>query len=120
MRRRPSGAYKCTKCDKFGHNVLSCKRLTQDPNALEIKRKPKTSHKNINVQTTVDVQSSVLANVRENIDVHANVDVRANVQSNVQGNVQHHVDASQVVNNVVAENNVVHIDASQAESCVVK
>ncbi|CAK8531341.1 unnamed protein product [Lathyrus sativus] len=27
-RRRPGVAYKCSKCDKFGHNALSCKSLT--------------------------------------------------------------------------------------------
>ena len=36
-RRRPGVAYKCTKCDKFGHNVMSCKSHTQDPNALKRK-----------------------------------------------------------------------------------
>lgn len=36
-KRIPNVAYKCTKCDKFGHNALSCKSLTQDPNALKRK-----------------------------------------------------------------------------------
>ena len=30
-------SYRCTKCDKFGHNVQSCKSKKQDPNALKIK-----------------------------------------------------------------------------------
>ncbi|KAI5395791.1 hypothetical protein KIW84_062102 [Lathyrus oleraceus] len=95
-RRRPGIAYKFTKCDKFGHNALSCKSLTQDPNAL--KRKS-------SVQTNIDVQSSVQINV----DVQANVDIHANV------NVQDHVDASQVMNNVVFENNLVHIYGIQVK-----
>ncbi|XP_058770844.1 uncharacterized protein LOC131644373 [Vicia villosa] len=38
-RRRLSGvSYRCTKCDKVGHNVKSCKRKRQDPNALNRKR----------------------------------------------------------------------------------
>ncbi|KAI5404655.1 hypothetical protein KIW84_051710 [Lathyrus oleraceus] len=41
-RRRPGITYNCTKCDKFRHNDLSCKSLTQDPNALKRKRKPKS------------------------------------------------------------------------------
>lgn len=36
-RRRTHVSYKCTKCDKFGHNALSCKSIIQDPNALKIK-----------------------------------------------------------------------------------
>lgn len=36
-RRRLDVAYKCTKCDKFGHNALSCKRLIQDRNAFKRK-----------------------------------------------------------------------------------
>lgn len=37
-RRRLSGvSYRCTKCDKLGHNVQSCKSKKQDPNALKIK-----------------------------------------------------------------------------------
>ncbi|XP_058733586.1 uncharacterized protein LOC131605219 [Vicia villosa] len=39
--RRHKVEYKCTKCDKFGHNALTCKSLTQDPNALKRKRKVK-------------------------------------------------------------------------------
>ncbi|KAI5407731.1 hypothetical protein KIW84_053826 [Lathyrus oleraceus] len=42
-KRRPDVAYKCTKFDKFGHNTLSFKSLTQYPNALKRKRKPKAS-----------------------------------------------------------------------------
>ncbi|XP_050897763.1 alpha,alpha-trehalose-phosphate synthase [UDP-forming] 6 [Lathyrus oleraceus] len=35
-RKRRSGvAYKCTKCDNFGHNAMTCKATTQDPNALK-------------------------------------------------------------------------------------
>ncbi|XP_058759549.1 uncharacterized protein LOC131632841 [Vicia villosa] len=41
--RRHKIEYKCTKCDKFGHNALTCKSLTQDPNALKRKRKVKKS-----------------------------------------------------------------------------
>ncbi|XP_050888646.1 uncharacterized protein LOC127093787 [Lathyrus oleraceus] len=37
-RKRRSGvAYKCTKCDNFGHNAMTCKATTQDPNALKRK-----------------------------------------------------------------------------------
>lgn len=36
-RRLPGVSYRCTKCDKFGHNVQSCKRKKQDPNALKRK-----------------------------------------------------------------------------------
>ncbi|XP_058733542.1 uncharacterized protein LOC131605168 [Vicia villosa] len=39
--RRHNVEYKCTKCDKFGHNALTCKSLTQDPNALKRKWKVK-------------------------------------------------------------------------------
>ncbi|XP_058741902.1 uncharacterized protein LOC131614317 [Vicia villosa] len=41
-KRRPGVAYKCTKCDKFGHNVMTCKSKTQDPDALKRKRKVKS------------------------------------------------------------------------------
>ncbi|KAI5411121.1 hypothetical protein KIW84_056315 [Lathyrus oleraceus] len=38
-RKRRSGvAYKCTKCDNFGHNAMTCKATTQDPNALKRKK----------------------------------------------------------------------------------
>ena len=36
-RRRHGVAYKYIKCDKFGHNALTCKSLTQVPNAMKIK-----------------------------------------------------------------------------------
>lgn len=42
-RRRPGVDYKCTKYDKFGHNAMSCKSPTQDPNALKRKVMFKTT-----------------------------------------------------------------------------
>ena len=36
-RRLPGVSYRCTTCDKFGHNAQSCKSTTQDPNALKRK-----------------------------------------------------------------------------------
>lgn len=36
-RRRNCVSYKCIKCNKFGHNALSCKGTTQKLNALKIK-----------------------------------------------------------------------------------
>ena len=36
-RRLPGVSYRCTKCDKIGHNVHSCKRKKQDLNALNRK-----------------------------------------------------------------------------------
>lgn len=36
-RRKPYVSYKYTKCDKFGHNALSCESTTQNTNDLEIK-----------------------------------------------------------------------------------
>jgi hypothetical protein len=33
--RRPGVSYRCTKCDKFGHNKRKCKSTTQDPNAAK-------------------------------------------------------------------------------------
>ncbi|KAI5425876.1 hypothetical protein KIW84_031629 [Lathyrus oleraceus] len=41
-------SYRCTKCDKFGHNVQSCKSKKQDPNALKIKKKIKADAGNVN------------------------------------------------------------------------
>ncbi|XP_058749599.1 uncharacterized protein LOC131622543 [Vicia villosa] len=38
-RRLPGVAYRCTKCDKVGHNVKSCKSKEQHPNALKRKKK---------------------------------------------------------------------------------
>ncbi|KAI5428387.1 hypothetical protein KIW84_033394 [Lathyrus oleraceus] len=37
--RRSGVAYRCTKCDKFGHNSRKCQRNEQDPNTLKRKRK---------------------------------------------------------------------------------
>ncbi|XP_050875546.1 uncharacterized protein LOC127121414 [Lathyrus oleraceus] len=54
-RKRRSGvAYKCTKCDNFGHNAMTCKATTQDPNALKRKRKPKKGH----VPTATDMPTA--------------------------------------------------------------
>ena len=36
-RRLPGVSYRCTKCDKFGHNAQTCKSTTQDPNGLKRK-----------------------------------------------------------------------------------
>ncbi|KAI5384163.1 hypothetical protein KIW84_071245 [Lathyrus oleraceus] len=38
----------CTKCDKFGHNIQSCKSKKQDPNALKRKKKVKDDAGNVN------------------------------------------------------------------------
>ncbi|XP_058773017.1 uncharacterized protein LOC131647121 [Vicia villosa] len=38
-RRLPGVSYRCTRCDKIGHNVKSCKSKKQDPNALKRKKK---------------------------------------------------------------------------------
>jgi len=35
--RRPGVSYRCTKCDKFGHNKRRCKSTIHDPN--DAKRK---------------------------------------------------------------------------------
>ncbi|XP_058776719.1 uncharacterized protein LOC131651056 [Vicia villosa] len=35
--RLPSVSYRCTKCDKIGHNVKSCKSKKQNPNSLKRK-----------------------------------------------------------------------------------
>jgi hypothetical protein len=35
--RRPGVSYRCTKCDKFGHNYRRCKSTIQDPNAAKRK-----------------------------------------------------------------------------------
>src|SRR3954464_14229247 len=34
-RRLPGVSYRCTRCDKIGHNIKSCKSKVQDPNALK-------------------------------------------------------------------------------------
>lgn len=36
-KRLPGVSYRCSKCDKFGHNSQSCKSKTQDPNGLKRK-----------------------------------------------------------------------------------
>ncbi|CAK8531110.1 unnamed protein product [Lathyrus sativus] len=62
-KRRPGVAYKCTKCDKFDHNTLTCNSLTRDPNALKIKRKPKVEKNPVNVEDSVmptDVEATVV------------------------------------------------------------
>ncbi|CAK8562212.1 unnamed protein product [Lathyrus sativus] len=42
--RSPGVAYRCTKCDKFGHNSRKCQSIIQDTNALKRKRKiPRTN-----------------------------------------------------------------------------
>ncbi|XP_058776962.1 uncharacterized protein LOC131651313 [Vicia villosa] len=38
-RRLPGVSYRCTKCDKVGHNVKSCKSKRQNPNALKRKKR---------------------------------------------------------------------------------
>ncbi|XP_058749183.1 uncharacterized protein LOC131622170 [Vicia villosa] len=40
-RRLPGVSYRCTICDKFGHNAQTCKSTTQNPNALKRKKKVK-------------------------------------------------------------------------------
>ncbi|XP_058751316.1 uncharacterized protein LOC131624382 [Vicia villosa] len=49
-RRLPGVSYRCTTCDKFGHNAQSCKSSVQDQNALKRKKKVKT------IQTTQTTQ----------------------------------------------------------------
>ncbi|KAI5388074.1 hypothetical protein KIW84_073964 [Lathyrus oleraceus] len=46
--RFPGVSYRCTKCDKFGHNIQSCKSKKEDPNALKRKKKLKTDADNVN------------------------------------------------------------------------
>ncbi|XP_058781430.1 uncharacterized protein LOC131655613 [Vicia villosa] len=46
-RRLPGVSYRCTICDKFGHNAQTCKSTTQNPNALKRKKKVK-----LDAQTT--------------------------------------------------------------------
>ncbi|XP_058769018.1 uncharacterized protein LOC131642868 [Vicia villosa] len=59
-RRFPGVSYRCTKCDKFGHNAQTCKSTTQDPNALKRKRKMK-----VEVQSgTTEVQTQGLSEVQ--------------------------------------------------------
>ncbi|XP_058767169.1 uncharacterized protein LOC131640807 [Vicia villosa] len=41
-RRLPGVSYRCTKCDKVGHNVKSCKSKKQHPNGLKRKKKVKS------------------------------------------------------------------------------
>ncbi|CAI8591544.1 unnamed protein product [Vicia faba] len=54
--RRVGVAYRCTHCDKFGHNSRKCQAKEQDPNALKRKRKtPRTKvskKSDANVDTT--------------------------------------------------------------------
>ncbi|KAI5408164.1 hypothetical protein KIW84_054125 [Lathyrus oleraceus] len=100
-RRRLGVAYKCTKYDKFGHNALSCKSLTQDFNALKRKK-------------NVDVRPDVQANVQPDVNVDVKPDVHGYVQPDVHGDMQ--PDASQADNKVDIDNNVA---TSQASSCVV-
>ncbi|XP_058725696.1 uncharacterized protein LOC131596990 [Vicia villosa] len=38
-RRLPGVSYRCTRCDKIGHNIKSCKSKVQDPSALKRKKK---------------------------------------------------------------------------------
>ncbi|XP_058746238.1 uncharacterized protein LOC131619115 [Vicia villosa] len=42
-RRLPGVSYRCTTCDKFGHNAQTCKSSVQDENALKRKKKVKTT-----------------------------------------------------------------------------
>ncbi|KAI5411318.1 hypothetical protein KIW84_056421 [Lathyrus oleraceus] len=46
--RFPSIYYRCTKCDKFRHNIQSCKSKKQDLNALKRKKKVKADAGNVN------------------------------------------------------------------------
>ncbi|XP_058742157.1 uncharacterized protein LOC131614611 [Vicia villosa] len=56
-KRRPGVAYKCTKCDQFGRNALTCKSLTQDPAALKRKRKVRAQKKATTAEEPTDAQS---------------------------------------------------------------
>ncbi|XP_058783089.1 uncharacterized protein LOC131657741 [Vicia villosa] len=61
-KRRQGVAYKCTKCDKFGHNSLTCKAKTHDPNALKRKRKAKVTSANA-VESSAVESSAVESNI---------------------------------------------------------
>ncbi|XP_058746525.1 uncharacterized protein LOC131619449 [Vicia villosa] len=55
-RRLPGVSYRCTTCDKFGHNAQSCKSSVQDQNALKRKKKMKTTQ---STQTTQHADGEV-------------------------------------------------------------
>ncbi|XP_058764228.1 uncharacterized protein LOC131637635 [Vicia villosa] len=98
-KRRTGVAYKCTKCDQFGHNALTCKSPTQDPVALKRKRKVKAK--------VTEVVHDVVPNEEQN-----NVETEV-VQNDDQDAVQNDVEPENVHDAV--PNDV----ESQTQSCVV-
>ncbi|CAL5215228.1 unnamed protein product [Lathyrus oleraceus] len=116
-RRRLDVAYKFTKCNKFRNHALSCKSLTQDPNALKIKRKPKSEQARVEPkQKNVHYN----AHVQPNVHVDVQLDVHSDMLPDVHGDVQ--PDTSQAGNKVDADNKFVvddNVATSQASSCVV-
>ncbi|XP_058783990.1 uncharacterized protein LOC131658743 [Vicia villosa] len=105
-KRRTGVAYKCTKCDQFGHNALTCKSPTQDPVALKRKRKVKAKVTEV-VQN--DVQNDVQADNEEQNNVENDL-----VQNDDQAAVQNDVEAYQVHDDVPND-----VQQSQTQSSVV-
>ncbi|KAI5420340.1 hypothetical protein KIW84_044214 [Lathyrus oleraceus] len=115
-RIRPGVAYKCTKCDKFGNNAMSCKSPTQDPNALKIKRKPKAGQVGVEPKkNNIDA-----TNVHDDVQADAgNIQVDVGIDAGPYEINTDHVDIETDTVDVDVDINIVHVDASQVKSCVV-
>ncbi|XP_058757199.1 uncharacterized protein LOC131630445 [Vicia villosa] len=67
-RRLPGVSYRCTRCDKIGHNIKSCKSKVQDPSALKRKKKGQLRTA---TNASVDTPSASAVNTNEVNEVNA-------------------------------------------------
>ncbi|XP_058726498.1 uncharacterized protein LOC131597851 [Vicia villosa] len=89
-RRLPGVSYRCTKCDKFGHNAQTCKSTTQDPNALKRKRKVKVEVQSGTTQeiTQTEVQTQGLGEGQAEGQLIGQAEEQADGQAEGQGDGQ--------------------------------
>ncbi|CAK8568814.1 unnamed protein product [Lathyrus sativus] len=69
--KRHGVAYRCTKCDKFGHNLRKCQSKEQDPNALKRKKKtPRTKASSSAAKIEGNTETNVGESVSEMKEPH--------------------------------------------------
>ncbi|CAI8598444.1 unnamed protein product [Vicia faba] len=81
--RRVGVAYRCTHCDKFGHNSRKCQAKEQDPNALKRKRKTPRTKVSKKSDGTVDEGPEMDANVDTTATGGGTVDEDPEMDTNV-------------------------------------
>ncbi|XP_058755001.1 uncharacterized protein LOC131628150 [Vicia villosa] len=86
-RRLPGVSYRCTRCDKIGHNIKSCKSKVQDPSALKRKKKGQLRAANNASVDTCEANPTATNEVKTNVVKEANPnEVRTCEASASEGN----------------------------------